>query len=172
MAGGNVKRSQELVINDENAGFIANTEPDPQLIPLFDNPYVANIHHQKIFYNKDFYVAMYKRIHDEHMTYVEAYESLGFSVAQLGKTRAEQAGKKAMEKARQNKLFTVDPSSYDGSMSLDEMPNLSPEEERAYMKARIVYLESMVEAQKKIPSLLEDIFTSSKKNPEESTNSP
>ncbi len=172
MAGGNVKRSRELVINDENAGFIVNTEPDPQLIPLFDNPYVANIHHQKIFYSKDFYVAMYKRIHDEHMSYVQAYESLGFSVAKLGKTRAEQAGKKAMEKARQNKLFTVDPSSYDGSMSLDEMPALSPEEERAYMKARIIYLESMVEAQKKIPSVLEDIFTSSKKNPEELTNLP
>ncbi len=172
MAGGNVKRSRELAINDENAGYIVNTEPDPQLIPLFDNPYVANIHHQKIFYNKDFYVAMYKRIHDEHMSYVQAYESLGFSVEQLGKTRAEQAGKKAMEKARQNKLFTVDPSSYDGSMSLDEMPDLSPEEERAYMKARIIYLESMVEAQKKIPSVLEDIFTSSKKNPGELTNLP
>ena len=171
MADENVKRSLEPEINDENAAYIYDTQPDPQLIPLFDNPYVANIHHQKIFYNKDFYVAMYKRIHDEHMTYVQASESLGFSVALLGKTRAEQAGKKAMEKARQNKLFTVDPASYDGSRPLDEMPDLSPEEERASMKARIIYLESMVEAQKKIPSLLEDIFSSSKKNPEELTNS-
>ena len=163
MAGGNVKRSQENVINEENVARFVGSEPEPELIPLFDNEYVANIHHQKIFYTKDFYIAMYKRIHDEHMSYVQAYESLGFSVAQLGKTRAEQAGKKAMEKARQNKLFTVDPSNYDGSQSMDEMPQLSPEEERAYMKARIIYLESLVEAQKKIPSILEDAYTSLRK---------
>ena len=141
------------------------------MILLMDNVYVANIHHQKIFYTKDFYIAMYKRIHDEKMTYVQAYESLGFSVAQLGKTRAEQAGKKAMEKARQNKLFTVDPANYDGSQPMDEMPALNPEEQMAYMKARIIYLESLVEAQKKIPFILEDAYTSLRKKKEESTDS-
>lgn len=167
MAGGNVKRSQEMVITEENAARFVGNEPDPELIPLFDNQYVANIHHQKIFYTKDFYIAMYKRIHDENMSYVQAYESLGFSVEKLGKTRAEQAGKKAMEKARQNKLFTVDPSNYDGSQSLEEMPELSPEEKMAYMEARIIYLESLVEAQKKIPFILEDAYTSLKRKRDE-----
>ena len=40
---------------------------------------------------------------------------------------------------------------------------MTPEEELAYQQARIIYLEKFIEFQKKIPSLLEAIHTSSKK---------
>ena len=67
-----------------------------------------------------------------------------------------------MQMAAQNRLFTVDPSSYDGSVPREEMGDLAPEEELAYLKARNLYLEAIVEAQKKIPLLLADMYTSSK----------
>ena len=65
-----------------------------------------------------------------------------------------------MQKARDNKLFTIDESNYDGSVSMEQMENLSPEEERAYLKARNHYLEEMLVAQKKIHVELEEFFTS------------
>ena len=105
---------------------------------------------------------MYKKIHDEGMTYVEAYNALGFDTKILGENRANSAGKRVMQMARENKLFTVDPSNYDGSVPREEMGELAPEEEIAYLKARNMYLEELVEAQKKIPSLLAEMFTSSK----------
>ena len=104
-------------------------------------------------------MAMYKRITEEKMTYVEAYESLGFDCNVLGETRALQAGKNTMQKASENKLFTSDPVNYDGSVPLDSMPDLSLEEQNAYMVKRIIYLEAVVEAQKKIQSVLEENCT-------------
>ena len=150
-------------MTEENAGYTVG-EPDNDLLFILDNPFVKNVHHQKIFYSKEFYIAMYKLIHEQKKTYVEAYETLGFDISRLGKGRAEQAGKNAMERAKNNRLFTVDPSNYDGSIPLDAMPELSPEEERAYMKARIFYLESLLDTQKKIQSFLEENSISSKKN--------
>ena len=50
------------------------------------------------------------------MTYVQAYNALGFDTNVLGENRANAAGKRVMEKARDHKLFTVDESSYDGSL--------------------------------------------------------
>lgn len=64
-----------------------------------------------------------------------------------------------MQKAKDNKLFTIDASNYDGSVSMEQMGTLSPEEERAYLKARNHYLEEMLLAQKKIRSELEEFFT-------------
>lgn len=57
-------------------------------------------------------------------------------------------------------LFTIDESNYDGSVSMEQMGNLSPEEERAYLKARNHYLEEFIVAQKKIHAELEEFFTS------------
>ena len=68
---------------------------------------------------------------------------------------------RVMQMARENRLFTVAPSSYDGSVPREEMGKLAPEEELAYLKARNMYLERIVEAQKKIPSLLEEMYMSS-----------
>ena len=93
------------------------------------------------------------------MTYVQAYNALGFDTNILGEDRAYSAGKRVMQKARDNKLFTVDETNYDGSVSREQMGNLTPEEERAYLVARNHYLEEMLLAQKKIRSELEEYFT-------------
>ena len=136
--------------------------PPEEIVPFLDNPFLADFHGHTIVYSKDFYVAMYKKIHGEGMTYVEAYNALGFDTRILGENRANAAGKRVMQMAAQNRLFTVDPSSYDGSVPREEMGDLAPEEELAYLKARNLYLEAIVEAQKKIPLLLADMYTSSK----------
>ncbi|MCQ2510978.1 MAG: hypothetical protein MJ116_11020 [Lachnospiraceae bacterium] len=133
--------------------------PDDKIIPFLDNEFVTGFKEDRLFYSKDFDIAMYKKIKEEGMTYVQAYNALGFDTRVLGENRANAAGKRVMEKARQNKLFTIDESSYDGSVPRDEMGNLTPEEERAYLKARTRYLEEMLLAQKKIRSELEEFFT-------------
>ena len=138
--------------------------PPEELVPFLDNPFLNTFHGHTIVYQKDFYVAMYKKIHDEGMTYVQAYNALGFDTKILGENRANAAGKRVMQMARDNRLFTVDPSNYDGTVPREEMGKLAPEEEIAYLKARNMYLEELVEAQKKIPSLLEEMYISS--NPE------
>lgn len=82
------------------------------------------------------------------MTYVAAYNSLGFSTAVLGEDRANSAGKRAMQLGREGRLFTADPSSYDNSVPREAMGAMSPLEELAYLKARNAYLEELVAAQK------------------------
>ena len=84
------------------------------------------------------------------------YNSLGFSTAVLGEDRANSAGKRAMQLGREGRLFTADPSSYDGSVPREAMGAMSPLEELAYLKARNAYLEELVAAQKKLRSALED----------------
>ena len=133
--------------------------PDDKIIPFLDNEFVTGFKEDRLFYSKDFDIAMYKKIHDEGMTYVQAYNALGFDTNILGEDRANAAGKRVMHKARDNKLFTIDASNYDGSVPMEQMGNLSPEEERAYLKARNHYLEEMLLAQKKIRSELEEFFT-------------
>lgn len=133
--------------------------PDDKIIPFLDNEFVTGFKEDRLFYSKDFDVAMYKKIKEEGMTYVQAYNALGFDTKILGENRANAAGKRVMEKARQNKLFTIDESSYDGSVPMEEMGKLTPEEERAYLKARTRYLEEMLLAQKKIRSELEEFYT-------------
>lgn len=118
----------------------------------------------RIVYSHDFYVAMYKKL-EAGMDSVAAYESLGFDTKVTGVNRAYQAAKHAREKAAANKLYTVDPSSYDGTIppeQMMEMADLSKDELIAYLKARNYYMEELVEAQKKTYSVLEDILTSSK----------
>ena len=42
---------------------------------------------------------------------------------------------------------------------MEQMGNLTPEEERAYLKARNHYLEEMLETQKKMQLELEEFFS-------------
>ena len=133
--------------------------PDDKIIPFLDNEFVTGFKGDRLFYSKDFDIALYKKITDEGMTYVEAYNALGFDTNVLGVDRANAAGKRVMQKARDNKLFTIDETNYDGSVPLEQMGKLTPEEERAYLKARNHYLEEMILAQKKIQSDLEEFFT-------------
>ncbi len=149
-------------IDDASVSQLEGSLPDEGLIDLLDNPFIYAIHGKRIFYTKDFYIAMYKKVHDEKMTAIQAYEALGFPVARLGTERARQAAKNAMAKAEKNELFTTDPASYDGSIPLEQMGPLNPSELCAYLTARCTYLESLVEAQKKIPSILAEMSISSR----------
>jgi len=151
----------KLVDRSKKYKFSDGTDrPDDKLIPFLDNAFVTGFYEDRLFYSKDFDIAMYKKIHNEGMTYVEAYNALGFDTNVLGEDRANAAGKRVMRKARENKLFTIDASNYDGSVPMEQMGNLTPEEEVAYLKARNHYLEEMILAQKKMQSELEAFFTS------------
>ena len=54
--------------------------------------------------------------------------------------------------AKEGKLNTIDPSSYDGSVPREKMGEMSMAEELAYLRARTSYLEEMDEAKKKFLS--------------------
>lgn len=149
----------KFVDNKKKYKYADGTDrPDDKIIPYLDNEFVTGFKEDRLYYSKDFDVAMYKKIHDEGMTYVEAYNALGFDTKILGENRANAAGKRVMEKARVHKLFTTSETSYDGSVPFEKMGQLTPEEERAYLKARTHYLEEMLLTQKKIRSELEDSF--------------
>jgi hypothetical protein len=152
-------------ITDEPHMFAGQEIPDEAYYKALDNGMITDLtENGRLVYTHDFYVAMYKKL-ESGMGSVEAYESLGFDTKVTGVEKAYQAAKRAREKAAANKLYTVDPSSYDGSIppeQMMEMANLSSEELIAYLKARNYYLEELVEAQKKTQSVLADILTSSK----------
>lgn len=138
---------------------------EPGYEKVLDNGMVRDLtRNGRIVYSHDFYVAMYKKL-EAGMDSVAAYESLGFDTKVTGVNRAYQAAKRAREKAASNRLYTVDPGSYDGTVPPEEMlrsADLSKDELIAYLKARNYYMEALVEAQKKTYSVLEDILTSSK----------
>lgn len=123
-------------------------QPSEEIQPFLDNPFLKDFRGRDIINTKDFYVAMYKKISEEHMTYVAAYNSLGFSTAVLGKDRANSAGKRAVQMAREDRLFAIAPFNYDESVPREAMGAMSPAEELAYLKARNSYLEELVVAQK------------------------
>ena len=152
----------EELSTDREAILGMDELPPDEIVPFLDNPFLDTFHGHTIVYHKDFYIAMYKKIHDEGMTYVEAYNALGFDTKILGENRAYSVGKRVMKMAEQNRLFTVSPANYDGTVPPEKMGDLAPAEKLAYLEARNAYLEEVVEAQKKIPSLLEEIYTSSK----------
>ena len=84
---------------------------------------------------------------------------LGFDTKTLGKDCAQSAAKRARQKAR-NGEFEPKADNFDGSVPIEEMPEMSLEEKVAYQEARIRYLEDYVEFQKKMPSILEEIYSS------------
>lgn len=125
-----------------------------------DNKFVAELTKSMdaFIYTKDFYVALYKQL-ESGMTSIEAYESLGFDTKKLGKNCAQSAAKPARQKAK-NGEFEPKAENYDRSIPIEEMPEMSLEEKVAYQEARIRYLEDYVEFQKKMPSILEEIYSS------------
>ena len=125
-----------------------------------DNKFVAELtkNMDAFIYTKDFYVALYKQL-ESGMTSIEAYESLGFDTKKLGKNCAQSAAKRARQKAKSGE-FEPKAENYDGSIPIEEMPEMTLEEKVAYQEARIKYLEDYVEFQKKMPSILEEIYSS------------
>jgi hypothetical protein len=142
---------------------IPNSEAVRKIVD--ENRFVADYRGGDIIYSSDFYIAMYKKIHDEGMTYVQAYNALGFDTEVLGTDRANSAGKRAMKMAEEDRLFTVKKENYRGSASPEEIgyDRMTPEEKLAYLEARNAYLEYAIEAQKKIRSELAAKYISSKK---------
>ena len=124
------------------------------IIKASDNEFVAELDLEKckIIYTKDFYIALYKKL-ELGLNPVEAYESLGFNTKELGTNRAYNAARHARERVSKTG-YTVDPANYDGSVPRELMGDLTPAEEVAYLRARNIYLESIIEAQKKMPELL------------------
>lgn len=131
------------------------------LIAATENEFVddLDLDAKKLIYSKDFYVCLYKQL-QAGKSHIEAYEALGFDTKKLGTDRAYAACRRALEMGKNDK-FTIDPSSYDGSVPREMMGELTPEEEIAYLKARNTWLEYALEFQKKLPSLLAEIYTSS-----------
>lgn len=125
-----------------------------------DNKFVAELtkNMDAFIYTKDFYVALYKQL-ESGMTSIEAYESLGFDTKKLGKNCAQSAAKRARQKAKSGE-FEPKAENYDGSIPIEEMPEMTLEEKVAYQEARIKYLEDYVEFQKKMPYILEEIYSS------------
>ena len=132
------------------------------LIKATDNEFVDDLQGDRLIYSKDFYIVLRKKL-DAGMGAVEAYESLGFDTKELGKDRAYAAAQRA-KNMDINENYYIDPSNYDGSAPREMMGELSPAEELAYLKARNMFLEEIVEAQKKMPSELEEIYMSLKKD--------
>ena len=123
-----------------------------------DNDFVEDLNGSRLIYTKDFYIALHKKL-EAGIGAVEAYKSLGFDVNALGKERAYAAAQRA--KAMEiDDMYTIDPSNYDGSATREMMGDLTTQEELAYLKARNIYLEELVELQKKMPLELEEIITS------------
>ena len=142
------ERIRTVVLNGEE--FCA----DPKLMKQMDNEFVVGFSNGRIRYSKDFYMAMHIAIQNG-MTYAKAYESLGFDLNLLGTDRANAAGKRAEQMARDGKLNHIDASSYDGSVPREMMPaNMTIDEEKAYLTARVHYLETLHEAKKKFFSEL------------------
>lgn len=125
------------------------------------NEYVKDIHGTNLIYKTEFYIRMCQQM-NKGMTGVEAYESLGFPVKELGADRANSAAKRAREMEKDGSF--VDPSRFDGSISRDKMGDLTPQEEAAYYKARTAYLEALLELEKKVHELLAETNTSSNPN--------
>ena len=128
-------------------------EPPREIWDQLENEFVADYRKGRIIYSKDFYVALYKKI-QEGMTYVQAFESLGFSTKVLGTDRANACGKRAVQMAKEGKLNTVDPSAYDGSVPMEKIGKMTPEEEFGYIEVRNIYLETVYEIKKKTLSEL------------------
>ncbi len=112
---------------------------------LKGNRYFTGMKGQQIIYSDDFYPAMYEKIR-AGMTYVEAYNASGFDTALLGVNRANNVGKRVMAAAKAGKL--ADPAKFDGSKPMDweKVLQKSVYEQNAWLTARILYLEEVLEA--------------------------
>lgn len=128
---------------------------------LDKNEFVDKVVGDRIFYTKDFYIVMYKKMEYEQMSAIEAYESMGFSVKLFGENRAYKAAQRTKRQIKDGQYLT-NPYHYDGSAPREAFGEMTKEQEAAYNKARIIYLEKIIELQKKIPSLVEQANLSSK----------
>ena len=150
----------------EQGGSPAGSGTDPrgrQLSPelkekYLRNPLVKSINDVgDITYTHSFYIEMYGHIHYGNKTYEQAYEALGFSVAELGVNRALSAGKRAVRMGEDGTLYNVSPGKFNGTIPYDQMKleGMSLPEQVAQLSARVRYLECYNNEQKKTFSWLD-----------------
>ena len=121
-----------------------------------NHPYVRIIaNNGNIYYTEEFYSAMYEKIKGENMTYVEAYNALGFDTAVLTEARANSAGTRAVKMMEKKKLFEKSPADFDSDTTFEEMVKkcvsgeMTRDELYANMAARLIVLEEMNKTLKK-----------------------
>ena len=126
-----------------------------------NHPYVKTIaKNGDIYYTDEFYAAMYEKITKESMTYVEAYNALGFDTSVLTEDRAYSAGKRAVQRARNRRAFERNPAEFDSDTPFEEMMSrylngsMTREELYANMAARLIVLEEIHKELKKTISSL------------------
>lgn len=145
----------------------AMIEIDGKMIPeSFRVPYEAglirSVSSTSIDYTDLFYERMLELTQDGAMKGPKAYESLGFDLKITGVNRASQALKNAKQRKKKKQSEGVHPYDYNGSVKLtaEEEGRLTDEQHNAYLRARILYLEEVVRAQKKTFMMLADISSS------------
>jgi hypothetical protein len=142
------KKQKEL----ELKASIANVDLSrltPEIAHAFENDYVETLRKGKLVYSQKFYQDMYKHIKEENMTYIEAYTACGFDVEELGKDRANSAGKRAMDMADDGSLWRILPTDMDATIPLDKMDqSMDDAHKLAYFQARCMYLEAELEYEK------------------------
>ncbi len=120
------------------------------------HPYVRLVaKNGDLYYTDEFYSAMYEKISQDGMNYVEAYNALGFDTNVLTEARANSAGTRAVKKMSNKKFFEKNPADYDSDTSFEEMMRkcangeMSRDDLYANMAARLIVLETMNNALKK-----------------------
>jgi len=121
------------------------------VIKATDNKYVKDVDGNSLIYKTEFYIAMYKLL-EKGRSAAEAYAELGFDVEALGTNRANKAAQRARKMAQEGSFYK--PGSLDGSLTREEMGDMTPEQELAWLKARNIYLERALEVEKKAPYIL------------------
>lgn len=112
-----------------------------------------------IRYTALFYRDMYAQI-QSGKSYVQAYNALGFDTKILSESRANCAGMRAVERAKNPKPFDNKIEDYDSDITFWEMMKKyeSGEYDRedlyANMASRLIVMETMVDSQKKETKLI------------------
>lgn len=128
---------------------------DPKLLEekfqeALTNDYVEGFHTGRLIYSKKFYQDMHKKI-ESGMTYVQAYKVLGFNVDALGEDRANSAGRRAEQMAKDGTLYKAELGDYPGDIPMEDMQELKktdPDGYLAYLEGRCLYLQASLEVEK------------------------
>lgn len=107
------------------------------------NDYVDHFSGGRLVYTHEFYQDLYKQI-QKGKTYVQAYKGLGFNVKALGEDRANAAGKRAVQMAKDGNLYKAQIGDYPGTVPVDKMQYLKEEGMDKYL----AYLEAALDVEK------------------------
>lgn len=114
-----------------------------------DNKYVKGITKDSgIMYTDEFYKLLNQKL-QEGIPSLDAYASFGFDIDILGENRAFAACKRAKQKATNLKKEKI--TYVNGTIPRDQMGEMTPEEELAYLRSRVLVLENIIDCKKNAP---------------------